>query len=220
MKNKIFVGLAIVIIIGVIVVAALGFNVDVCYRESNLVEVQIGQEFNVNDIKAITGEVFGNSKVEIEKAGMFNNYALIRVKEINEEQKNQLNTKINEKYGIENKVEDINVEFIPRVRILDLVKPYVIPFATVTILVLIYFAIRFGKIGNADSLMRGAIKVVLHTACMTTIAELLYFSIIAITRYPFNRLVMPVAMVVYIAIVTVLTGIFEKQKFSLEEQGK
>ena len=35
MKNKIFVGLAIVIIIGVIVVAALGFNVDVLFFSSN-----------------------------------------------------------------------------------------------------------------------------------------------------------------------------------------
>ena len=64
-------------------------------------------------------------------------------------------------------------------------------------------AIRFRKIGVS--------KVLYQAIVLTGLAELLYFSIIAITRYPLNRLVMPVAVVIYIIILTVLTGMFEKQ---------
>ena len=46
---------------------------------------------------------------------------------------------------------------------------------------------------------------------LTVVAEILYAAVIAITRYPVNRLVMPVGVIIYIAIVTVLTGTFEKQ---------
>ena len=67
MKNKILVGLAIVIIIGIIIITFLGFNVDICYRNYNLVDIKIGQDFNINDIKQITNEVFPKKSVEIQK---------------------------------------------------------------------------------------------------------------------------------------------------------
>ena len=70
-------------------------------------------------------------------------------------------------------------------------------------------AIRFRKIGIA--------KVISQAVILTIIAELLYASIIVITRYPVNRLVMPVGVVIYITIITVLTGVFEKQKSLLEK---
>ena len=71
------------------------------------------------------------------------------------------------------------------------------------VLILIYAAIRFRKIGTA--------KVIYQMVTLTIMAELLYGALIAITRYPVNRLVMPVGVVIYIAVITTLTGIFEKQ---------
>ena len=158
----------------------------------------------INDIKNITNEVFGKSKVEIQKAGDFNDNVVIKVSEdVTNEQKESLNTKINEKYGVENTVDSIDVNYIPRFRLLDVVKPYVIPLLISTVIILVYMAIRFRKIGVS--------KVLYQAIVLTGLAELLYFSIIAITRYPLNRLVMPVAVVIYIIILTVLTGMFEKQ---------
>ncbi len=210
MKNKIFVGLAIIIIIGAIVIATLGFNLDGSYKNYNLVEVQIGQDFNISDVETITKEVFQNSKIEIEKAGIYSDYAIIKVNEINDEQKNLLSTKINEKYGTESTAEDVKVNYIAKVKILDIVKPYIVPAIITTVLVLVYMAVRFRKMGT--------VKVLSQTVILTIIAELLYFSIIAITRYPVNRLVMPVGMVVYVAILTALTGVFEKQSISIDEK--
>jgi len=204
MKNKILLGLAIVILIGTIIIATVGFNVDSSYKGYNLINVKIGQGFNISDIKNITNEVFGKSKVEIQKAGDFNDNVVIKVSEdVTNEQKESLNTKINEKYGVENTVDSIDVNYIPRFRLLDVVKPYVIPLLISTVIILVYMAIRFRKIGVS--------KVLYQAIVLTGLAELLYFSIIAITRYPLNRLVMPVAVVIYIIILTVLTGMFEKQ---------
>lgn len=205
MKNKIFVISSIVILIGIIIVAILGFNVDFCYKNHNLIDVTIGQDFNISDIKAITDEVFKDKKVEIQKTGSYSDGVVIKVDEVTEEQKQLLNTKINEKYGTDNKVEeDIKVNYIPSFRLRDIVKPYIIPMAIVTVIVLIYMAIRFRKFG--------AMKVVGEVLVLTILAELLYMAIIAITRYPVNRVVLPVGFTIYIATITALTGIMEKRR--------
>nr|MCR5146818.1 hypothetical protein [Clostridia bacterium] len=186
MKNKIMLGLAVVILIGVIIIVAAGFNVDLNYKEYNLISVNIGKEFSVNDVKNIANEVFGKSKVEVQKAGVFGDNAAIKVSvmDITEEQKEQLNTKINEKYGTENKTSDMQINFVPRFRLLDIAKPYVIPLIAATVLILVYMVVRFRKIGAA--------KVLYQSIVLTVLAELLYFSILAITRYPINGLTMPV----------------------------
>lgn len=209
MKNKILIGLAIVIIIGIIIITFLGFNVDICYKNYNLVDIKIGQDFNINDIKQITNEVFPKKSVEIQKAGVYSDNLVIKVNEISDEQKNTLNTKINEKYGINNTVDDIQVHYIPSNRLRDVIKPYIVPMLITTALILIYISIRFRKIGIG--------KVLSQTIILTIIAEALYIAIIAITRFPVNRLVIPVAIVIYITIITVLTGMFEKQKKLLEK---
>lgn len=209
MKNKILIGLAIVILVGIIITVAVGFNVDMCYRDYNLVDIKIGQDFNINDIKTITNEVFQKQNVEIQKAGVYSDNVVIKVNNITDEQKNSINTKINEKFGINNSVDDIKVNYIPSYKLRDIIKPYIIPLIITTVLILAYMAIRFRKIGIA--------KVISQAVILTIIAELLYASIIVITRYPVNRLVMPVGVVIYITIITVLTGMFEKQKSLLEK---
>lgn len=206
MKNKILAGVAVIILIGIIVIAAVGFNLDTNYKEYKLIEIKIGKEFNISDIESITNEVFSKKKVEIQKVGDFEETVVIKLadSDISDEQKNTLNAKINEKFGIENSVDDIIVNVVPKIKVFDLIKPYIVPIAIITVVVLIYMAIRFRKIG--------AVKVVVQTVGMTVMAELLYFAIIAITRHQINELVMPVALVIYVTILTLLTGMFEKQK--------
>lgn len=204
MKNKIFVILGIVVLVGIIIIATWGFNVDMCYKNYHLVDIRIGKDFNIKDIKDITNEVFKKENVKIHKAGVYSDNVAIKVTEISDEQKDLLNAKINEKFGIDNSVDDIQVNYIPSYRLRDIVKTYVIPLIITTILILGYMAIRFRKIGIA--------KVVSQVVSLTVIAEVLYASIIAITRYPVNRLVMPVGIIIYIIIIGVLTGMFEQQK--------
>ena len=203
MKNKIFFGLAVLVFLAGLIVAIWGFNVDMSYKSYNLVDVKIGKDFDMNDIRKIANDVFGKQDIEIQRAGIYSDNIVIKVNEINDEQKNNLNNKINEKYGLENSVDDITVNYIPSYRIRDIVKPYIIPLIVATALVLIYMAIRFRKIGVA--------QVISQVIILSVIAEVLFAGVIAITRFPVNRLVMPGAIIIYITILTVLTGMFEKQ---------
>ena len=62
--TKIALILALVIIIaGAIVVATCGFNVELRYRESTQVGINIGTEFKESEIKEIAKEVFNQDVV-------------------------------------------------------------------------------------------------------------------------------------------------------------
>ena len=210
MKNKVFLGLAIVLAVALIIIAVWGFNVDLSYRSYNLIDIKIGQEFNTNDIEKIASEVFPKQNIEVQKAGVYKDNVVIKVNsKISDEQKNTINTKINEKLGIENDVEDIEINHIPNYRLRDILKSYVGPLAIATIVVLAYMGIRFKEIGVA--------KVLAQVIGLSVIAEALFMAVIAITRYPVNRLIMPSAILIYMILITVLTGVFEKQK-SLQEK--
>lgn len=203
MKNKITIVIAFIILVGLIIIATLGFELDKNYDAYNLIEIKIGKEFNISDIEAITKEVLPNAKVEIQKSGAFSDSVVIKTAEINDEQKNNLNTKINEKYGINNAVESLTVNSIPKIKVRDMIKPYIIPVLIITVLILIYMIIRFRKLG--------VVKVLCQTVILTLMAELLFFSLIAITRFQVNSILMPVALIIYLAMFTALTCIFEKQ---------
>lgn len=210
MKNKITLILAFIILVGLIIIATLGFELDKNYNSYNLMEISIGKEFNISDIEGITKEALPNAKVEIQKSGAFNDNVIIKVKgDVTDEQKNTLNTKLNEKYGLDNTAENITVSSVPKMKVIDMIKPYLIPILVITGLVLIYMIIRYRNIGVA--------KVLCQTIILTLMAELLYFSLIAITRFQVNSLLMPGALVIYIAMLTVFTYMFEKQ-ISVEKQ--
>ena len=203
MKNKVFAVLAIVVVIGIIIVCTLGFNVEITYRGYHLIDMEIGTEYNVSDIRAITDEVFKGDFVEIQKTGVYSDNVAIKVYSVTEEQKELLNNKINEKYGLNNTVADMYVNYVPNYKLRDVAKPYIVPLAASTIVILIYAVIRFWKIGAA--------KVVYQIISLLIMAELLYGAISAITRFPVNAAVMPVGVVIYMAVITLLTGSFEKQ---------
>lgn len=203
MKNKIFIGLSAIILIGIIVVAIFKFNVGYSYKNHTMIDIKIGKEFNISDIKNITNEVFGKQDVEIQKSGTYSDNVVIKVDGITSEQKELLNSKINEKYSIENSVDDMKVNKISSFRLRDIAKSYIIPVAISMVLILIYMVIRFKKLGVK--------KVLIQTVLLTVVAELLYVAILGIVRYPINRLVLPVGVVIYMAMITVLTASFEKE---------
>ena len=61
MKKIVQVLLICLIIAGIIVISTVGFNVGLKYSEHIEISINVGSQFNVADIKAITKEVFGNS---------------------------------------------------------------------------------------------------------------------------------------------------------------
>ena len=203
--------IALVIIAGIVMIAVKGFNFDLKYQDTQRVELYLKTEFNISDIRQITDEVFGNQKVMIQKVEVFEDSVSITTTSISDEQKSNLITKINEKYGTELTAEDTVVEDIGHTRGRDIIKPYIIPFAIAVIVVLIYLGIRYHKLTTA--------KVIAKSIGIMTLAQILLFSVIAITRIPIGRLTIPMVILVYLLTLFGITTKFEKDlsKKKLEE---
>ena len=214
-KNKIIYGLALlIIIIGIIVVVTKGFNVGLDYMPSQKIEIYIGKEFELNDIKNIANEVFGNQQVSIKKIELFEDMLSITSKEISEEQKNNFIQKLSEKYDLETEAESIDIVSVPNIKLTDIAKKYIFPIAISFAIILIYIGIRFAKINS--------FKVILESVLNVGIIELLFASVLAIGRIPVGRFVIPVALAIYVLVIFCLMNKFEKQLSNkkIEEESK
>lgn len=203
MKKKFLVLAAVIVLIGIIVVAVRGFKVDYCFKAHKLVYIELGQDFNEKDIKAITDEVFPKENVTIQSAGVYSDNIVLNVNQITDEQKSQLSQKINEKYGVSTTADSIAVRNVPNYRLRDLVKAYIIPMLIAFAVAGIYIIIRFRKLG--------IVKMLVQFSTLTVIAEVLYFALIAISRFPVNRLVMPGALAIFFILTSYLVYGNEKQ---------
>ncbi|MGN1299655.1 MAG: hypothetical protein ACI4UE_06720 [Candidatus Scatovivens sp.] len=214
MKNKkiLLYALVVFILAGVIVVLLKGFNVDLMLRTHDSIEYTIGKDFNLSDIKQIAKEIFGNKKVVVRTIEVFNDSVSINALEITEEEKNNLISKLDEKYGIEN-VDDREIEIIsnPGIRLREIVKPYIIPTVISFILIYIIYLIRFYKQVTVKW------KEFIESVLLIVLLNLAILSLIAITRIPINTLTIPVML-----FVTILSLIlyFENQSNIIEKEEK
>ena len=199
--------IVLVIIAGIVMIAVKGFNFDLKYQDTQKVELYLQTQFNISDIKQITNEVFGNQKVIIQKVEVFEDSVSITTNTISDEQKNNLITKINEKYGTKITAEDTKIENVAHTRGRDIVKPYILPFAIATLITLVYLGIRYHKIKDS--------KVVLKSIGLMLLTQIILFSVIAITRIPIGRLTIPMVILVYLL---TLFGIANKYEKNLQER--
>ncbi|MFU2363132.1 MAG: hypothetical protein ACM67R_04895, partial [Clostridiales bacterium] len=112
MNKKIIYGiLALIVLVGAVLVVTIGLKLDMKNDANTKIYVYIGKEFDNNDIEQIAKETFETDTAIVQKVEIYNEMALITIKEQNTENINEkiesLNSKINEKYGLENKTEDI-----------------------------------------------------------------------------------------------------------------
>ena len=203
-QNKIIIAiLALVLVAGIIFTVTKGLNFDTMYSNASEINLQISKEFEVNDVKQITDEIFGKNKVSIRKIELYGDAISITTKELTDEQKQKLVDKVNEKYETELKVEDVKVLNMPHIRVRDMIKQYIMPIAIVAIISLIYLSIRYYKLGF--------MKVLLKTIGIILLAQAEVFSIIAITRIPVGRTTGAIVLVVYLLTLLGTTINFEKQ---------
>lgn len=202
--------IVLIILAGIIMVAVKGFNFDLKYKNAQSVELYLQKEFNDDDIKSITNEVFGKQKVMIQKVEVYEISVLITTSSISDEQKNDLITKINEKYETELKAEDINVNEVAHTQGRDIIKPYVEPFLIAIIATLIYMGVRYYKLS--------IIKVELKTIFSLALAQIILFSVIAITRIPVGRITIPMVIVIYLLTLYGITTNLEKSLAEKKEK--
>ncbi len=202
--------IAIIIIVGAIIISTVGLNYDLRHQKTKKIELYLGKKFETSDIREITNEVIPNTPVLIQKVEVYEDSVSIIAKEITEEQKQNLVNKINEKYGTEISVDETEIKIVPNTRGRDLVKPYILPFSIATIIILVYFCVRFIKIGSLKTLLKTIITLV--------VSQVVLLSIIAIFRIPVGRLTMPIVIIVYLLTLLLLTTKFEKQLKDKKEE--
>lgn len=212
MKKIVYAVLAVIIVIGIIVIATVGFNVDVIYSNHREIKVYVGKDYNIDEVRQIVNEVIPEEKAVINKQEKFNDSFIIKVNKISDEQLESLKQKISEKYEIseENRDNAITIADVGSFRIRDLVRPYVLPVIISTIVILAYMCIRYKKLGMA--------KVIVQEIIILAIAGALLLSVIAITRCPVNRTFIPAMLTVYVLSLIATNIQFTKQLENLKSK--
>lgn len=212
-ETKILVVLiAIILIIGAVIIFTKGLAFELKYQDNKKIEINLGKEFEEKDIRGITNAVFGKQQVIIQPIEVYKDAISITTTDISEEQKTELVTKINEKYELELAVDDIEIEEISHIRGRDIVKPYIIPFGLVTIIILGYLLIRYYKLNSFEVLTQSIGIIVL--------AQLVLLGIMAITRMPIGKFTIPSVLLVYMLSTYICTTKFEDDLNKIEIDNK
>lgn len=178
MKKISILGLCLLILAGIVVVLFRGFNVNFLLEQHEVIEFTIGKDFELADVYDICKEVFANKKVVLKKVELFNDSVSINVSSITEEEKANFVSKMNEKFGTEKDVSEVEVKTVAKVRIRDWVKPYIKPIVVSAVIILAYIAIRFRQ--------ENLIKLIGKIIAIMVITTLALLSIFAIFRVPMS----------------------------------
>lgn len=217
-KNLIGILLGIIIIIGIILTATMGLNLDLMYSNHKSIDVNLQKQFENEDVYKIAKEVFENQKVKVQKVELYEDMVSIIVKDATDEQLENLNTKLNEKYELENTKDDMVITNVPSVEISGLVKPYILPvsisFVVIIVYLVIYMAIN-NRVNRKLSILKETSKAILTIIGI----ELLYLSVFAITRLEINYTTLPIGVIIY-AFTTILILMNLEKQYKIEEKKK
>ena len=215
MKKVIYAILICLIIAGIVIIATLGLKADIIYSKNVELDVYLGKSFEMKDIRNIVSEVFPKERVIIQEIELFEDTVSITLKDnrIEEELNSkieELNQKINEKYELENKTEDITITHNPKIKLSSILIPYVYSLGISVIIVLVYVGIRYRKLGILKTLITYILAI--------GATEMVLLSVIAITRFPINRLVIPVGLLLFVVVITILGFSNERKLAKLDDK--
>lgn len=220
MKKKYLVGLlfCIIIIVGIILTATIGLNLNLMYSNHKSIDIYLEKEFDNNDIYKIAKEVFGNEEVKVQKVELYEDIASIIVKDATDEQLEQLSSKINEKYELEKTTEDMVITEVPEVKTEDLIKPYIAPTIISFVIVVIYLVIYIA-INSKERKDVNIFKEILKAIITIIGIELLYLSVFAITRIEVGYWTLPIGVIIYV-FTTILMLLKLEKRFKKQEKKK
>lgn len=216
MKKLIYAILACIIIAGVVITLTIGLKVDLIYSKNAEIDIYIEKVVNIEEIRAIAKEVFPNEKVMVNQIELFEDMVAITVTDRADEnlkdQIEQLKTKINEKYGSDIETADITIIHNPKVKLSSIIKPYIAPIAISAVIILVYVIVRYRKLG----IIKTALSYLLYTGAVQAV----FFGVLAISRFPINRFVVPVVLMLYIITITALSFKNEKKLENMKVEEK
>ncbi len=189
-KKIILILIVLVIIAGIIMICLKGFNYSLLYSKTQRINIYMEKDFELTDIEEIAKEVFGENAVKVQLSNSFETVVSIVAYEITDDQKSSLIEKIDEKYEMEIDTDnDVIVTNIPQINIWDTIEKYVKPLLVVTLIILIFFVLRFRNQGLVNTLLYPVLSLLLINA--------FYVSIIALCRIPINEFFVIVAVLIY-----------------------
>lgn len=195
-KRVLYIVLAVVFIISIILTCTIGLKVDLGYAEGDEIALVMGKEIQLSEIKDITNDIWKESNVQ--KIEYWNDSVLIKAREMKSEDLELLCTKLNEKYGTEFKLEDMSVKHTSNIKLRNVISPYIIPVGLATILVGVFYGVRHKSAKRMIDLFKYIV-----------IAEGLLYSVHAILRVPVSSFTMPIAIVLYTAVILINTAKLE-----------
>ena len=194
-KSKILCVILVIIFIAAIISTAIrGLNVSMEYAEGTSIVFDLGKQYDKKDIKQIAKEIWPNESIFVQKVEVYDESVLIKVSQVNDEQLDNLVTKINEKYELELKKENFTILYNSNNKIRDIVKPYIIPLIIATALIVVYYSIRFK-----------GVKEILEFLLSLVAVEGIIYSIYALAMLPINFMTMPIVMIAYCLVTIFVT---------------
>ena len=107
-KKIAILALVLLVLAGMVVVIFKGFNVSLMYRQHESLDIVIGTKFEIKDVKEICNKVFKDKKYVLRTIEVFSDAVNINVESITDEEKQDLVSEFNNKYGLELKVEELS----------------------------------------------------------------------------------------------------------------
>ncbi len=201
-KKILLLGLILLIIAGIVVVALKGFKVYLMLEKHDSMNIVVGKEIDIKEIKNICKEVFGKKTVIVRSVDLFNDSFNISAESITDDERNNLIDKINNKYATDFQAENFERIKVSNVRIRDLVRPYIKPVIATVVVIIAYLIIRFRKMN--------VWKLLGELAGIIVLTELGVASLIAIARIPVSPVI--VNLLTVIAVVELVLYINKKEK--------
>jgi len=205
LKNKKIIYLIAVLIIlaGIVVTCIWKTNFSLEYSEHARIDIYIGKEYHLEDLKQIVKEVFPNEKVNYQEIEFFHDSVAMNVKQVSDEQMETLKERVKDQFQLEEIDHNISIVTVPHYRIRDIVKPYIVPMIITTLIIFAYVGIRY--------LNLGIFKVVGTLLIRLVVIEALLASVIEIVRIPVGMYTMPIAILVYVFVTIFTVTEYENQ---------
>lgn len=190
-KNKyLCIILCLIILAGAIVYFTKGFKFDMEYVKKDQIILSNKTGFDISKINQIAKEILKEKDIKVQEVGYFKTAIQISSNEITDEEKTKIVEKVNEEYSLNISADSVEIQNIEKTKIKDIIRPYILPIIVTFAIILFYSLIRYRKIGAKKILVTGIFTPI--------IMELLYYSIIAISRIPFGDITTALAIGVYV----------------------
>ena len=202
-KKWIYIIAVIVILLGILVTYMWKTNVSLSHTNHIRIDLYVGKEYKIDDLKQIIEEVFGKQEVIYQEIETFHDSVAIHLKEATQEELGSFKTRIAEKYEIEDSTNFMQVIELGNIRIRDMIKPYLIPMVITTLIILAYVGIRYLNLGIFKTIFTLLIRLALTQGIL--------FSFFEIARIPVGVYTIPLALGIYILVTTMSVAQYEKQ---------